>query len=156
MSPTILMQSPEPLDHQVLQGAALPSGHTYVINSENQINARAEDVPTLIGRGWVALTLPTAKIITGSEYTLVLADLNRKLSFTADDPVVLTVPDNLVSSLLDAEVRILQIGAGPITPYGSDIRNNLLLTESAGQNSIMVLTKIPGTANGWILSGEIA
>jgi hypothetical protein len=152
------MQAPAGTVDPVEAPRTVTTGLSYTPDANGQILAYAQDVGILLGLGFTLLASPTAVSLddTITAYTLSVSDLNRKLAFNAATTVTLTVPDDLVASDENADVVIQQIGAGTVTPSGSDIRNRQSHTGTAGQYAQIVLSKIPGTDNGWLMAGDTA
>lgn len=131
-----------------------PGGYRQAItNVAATADAAAATVATLSGLS--SLAVVPVKTITGTTYTLVLADQNQALEFTNTLGCTVTIPANSsVAFPVGAPLELRQVttGAVTVTPAAGVTVNRLGSLVSGGQWAVLGLVN-RGT-NLWLLSGD--
>jgi hypothetical protein len=95
--------------------------------------------------------------ISGTTYTLALADANKTLKTTSSSATTITVPANgTIAFPIGTEIYILQYGSGQVTvsaASGAVVRSDSSRVKIKTQYSSVSLLKID--TNEWVLTGNL-
>lgn len=153
-----------PLHSWIVDNEAALATLTLTAEDVNRV-ARAADTGALYvllahsPAVWVCYTRPTLGVetISGTSYTLVLADAWKLKQTTNGSPVTVTVPPNAsVAFPVGTQVHFEQNGAGALTlAPGSGVTVEGRVSETtAGQLAALTATKT--ATNRWLVTGDMA
>lgn len=116
------------------------------------------------GSEWVDIAVTTTDVwvrnvrnVTGTTYSLALADAGKSLVFSDSSPITVTIPlDSGIEFPIGETFLLVQKGTGQITvtaTSGVTLGSLNSKVKSAGTYAEMHLAKI--AANEWVLSGDL-